>query len=118
MKTLAYILLISFAWTISDPFISEAQCCEEISDIHTEKSCCAHDEDSEESDTKKEKENMDHKCSLFCQCDCCGHITVFNVEFFKLSPQEHHTVYKPVISESYHFDLINAIWQPPRQLLS
>jgi len=124
MKILAYILLLSFVSTVADPFVSDLHACEEVSDVHTDMSCCKHSDEAEdfdateEGDATEKEDDMNHKCSLLCQCDCCGHVTAFNIEFFNLSPQEHHTIYKHVISVTYHFDLINSIWQPPRRLLS
>ena len=118
MKILAYILLLSFVSTVADPFVSDLHSCNEVSDMHADMSCCNHSDEAEDSDATEEEDDMNHKCSLLCQCDCCGHVTVFNIEFLNFSPLEHHTVYKPVITETYHFDLINSIWQPPRQLLS
>jgi hypothetical protein len=57
-----------------------------------------------------------HQCSLLCQCDCCSHVTVFNMVFHSLSPIDHNSEYTSTYSETYHFEIIRNIWQPPRQL--
>lgn len=118
MKVVSLLWVFALLASVATPCyackLSDSHASVEMEKAEQTHSCCQAERGVCEKETSSDESDSSPHCGGDCLCMCCHTMAVVpqwqSLTFHDLQPIE----LQPAYYFSYHFDFLDAIWQPPR----